>query len=100
VAVNPTGKFAYVTNFGDNNVTAYSIGADGPLTPVAGSPFAAGIGPSSVAITPLVPFASSFAKLEIARQGFDLNESFTLGANSNAINPVTENVTCRLGPSP
>jgi hypothetical protein len=97
VAVNPTGKFAYVTNFGDNNVTAYSIGADGALTPVAGSPFAAGIGPSSVAITPLVPFASSFAKLEIARQGFDLNESFTLGANSNGINPVTENVTLQIG---
>jgi hypothetical protein len=40
-----------------------------------------------------VPFASSFAKLEIAKEGFDLNESFTLGANSNGINPVTENVT-------
>jgi DNA-binding beta-propeller fold protein YncE len=97
VAVNPTGKFAYVTNLSDNNVSAYSIGADGALTPVAGSPFAAGINPNSVAITPLVPFASSFAKLEIAKQRFDLNESFTLGANSNGINPVTENVTLQIG---
>jgi hypothetical protein len=50
-----------------------------------------------VAITPLVPFASSFAKLEISKKGFDLNESFTLGKNSNGINPVTENVTLQIG---
>src|SRR5260221_177084 len=84
-------QFAYVPNVGKNNVSAYSIGANGALRPVAGSPFAAGINPNSVAITPLVPFASSFAKLEIAKQGFDLNESFTLGANSNGINPVSYN---------
>jgi len=95
VAVDPTGKFAYVANggFSSNNVSAYSIGANGALTPVPGSPFAAGSAPFSVAITPLVPFASSFAKLEIAKHRFDLTESFTLGANSNGINPLAENVT-------
>jgi hypothetical protein len=36
-----------------------------------------------VAIKPLVLFATSFAKLEINAGGFDLNESFTLGAISN-----------------
>jgi hypothetical protein len=100
VAVDPTGKFAYVANNTDNIVSAYSIGANGALTPVPGSPFAEGFGPRSVAITPLVPFssfASSFAKLEIAKQGFDLKESFTLGANSNGINPITENVTLQIG---
>ena len=91
------GKFAYVANAIDNNVSAYSIGANGALTPVPGSPFLAGINPRSVAITPLVPFASSFAKLEIAKHRFDLKESFTLGASSNGINPVTENVTLRIG---
>jgi hypothetical protein len=93
-------QFAYVTNESGNNVSAYSIGANGALTPVPGSPFAAGFGPRSVAISPLVPFSSftsSFAKLEIAKQGFDLKESFTLGANSNGINPVTENVTLQIG---
>src|SRR5260221_717894 len=97
VAVDPTAKFAYVTNLVSNNVSAYSIGANGALTPVPGSPFAAGIAPRSVAITPLVPFASSFAKLEIAKRGFDLKESFTLGANSNGINPLAENVTLQIG---
>jgi hypothetical protein len=105
VAVDPTGRFVYVANFGylgrpggEGNVSAYSIGSNGALTPV-GSAFAAGINPSSVAITPLVPFASSFAKLEISAEGFQLNESFTLGTNSNGINPVTENVTLKIDTS-
>jgi hypothetical protein len=50
----------------------------------------------SVAVTPLVPFAAFFAKLEISRKGFDLNEAFTLAANSNGINPVTEDVTLQI----
>jgi len=29
--------------------------------------------------------------------GFDLNESFTLGKNTNGINPVTEKVTLQIG---
>jgi DNA-binding beta-propeller fold protein YncE len=97
IAVDPTGRLAYVANAGDNTVSAYSIGPDGALAPVPSSPFAAGTEPISVAITPLVPFATSFAKLEISRKGFDLNEFFTLGANSNGINPVTENVTLQIG---
>jgi len=46
-----------------------------------------------------VPFAPSttLAKLEISAGGFQLNESFTLGNNSNGINPVTENVSLQIG---
>jgi hypothetical protein len=96
--VDPTAKFAYVVN-GDygNAVSAYSIGANGALTPVPGSPFAGGSAPRSLAITPVVPFAASFAKLEIAKKGFDLKESFTLGTNSNGINPIKQNVTLQIG---
>ena len=72
------------------------------LAKVPGSPFTGGeiIDISSVAVTPGVPFASAFAELEIKAglpAGFDLNESFTLGTNSNAINPLTENVTLQIG---
>jgi hypothetical protein len=42
-------QFAYVTNESGNNVSAYSIGANGALTPVPGSPFLAGSLPVSVA---------------------------------------------------
>jgi 6-phosphogluconolactonase len=103
VAVDSTAHFVYVANEGfppgriNGNVSAYSIGANGALTPVPGSPFAAGIDPQSVAITPLVPFASSFARLEIAQQGFVLGELFTLGAISNGINPLTQNLALQIG---
>jgi 6-phosphogluconolactonase len=42
VAVDPAGKFVYVTNAGANTVSAYSIGANGALTPIEGSPYATG----------------------------------------------------------
>ena len=97
VAVDPTGRFVYAANFVDNTVSAYSIGSNGALTLVPGSAFLAGVHPCSVGISPLVPFASSFAKLEIKPRRFELNESFTLGKNSNGINPVTENVSLQIG---
>ena len=50
-------QFAYVANSGDNTVSAYSIGANGALTPVPGSPFAAGSEPVSVAVDPTGKFA-------------------------------------------
>ena len=47
VAVDPTGKFAYVGNDGSNNISAYAIDANtGALTPVTGSPFSAGLNPT------------------------------------------------------
>src|SRR5260370_10401282 len=45
-------QFVYVANHGNNNVSAYRIAADGALTPVPGSPFAAGSAPISVAVDP------------------------------------------------
>ena len=51
VTVGPTGKFAYVANFGANTVSAYSINpATGALTAVPGSPFSTGNGPFSVTV--------------------------------------------------
>src|SRR5258706_7872210 len=39
VAVDPTGKFAYVANDGSNNVSGYTIdAATGALTTIPGSP--------------------------------------------------------------
>jgi 6-phosphogluconolactonase len=99
VAIDPTGKFLYVANNNGNSVSAYSIGAGGALTQLKslGSPYAAGAIPRSIVVTPLVPFATSFAKLTIAKQGFGLGEFFTLGATSNGINPLTESLTLQIG---
>ena len=97
VAVDPTGKFVYVPNVFLDNVSVFHIGNNGALTPVTGSPFAAGSAPISVAVSPFVPFASSSAELDIRNDIVSLSGFFTLGANSNGIDPVTENVTLQIG---
>ncbi len=56
VEVDPTGKFVYVANKQENNVWAYSIGTNGALTPLPGSPFPAGPYPLSVALDPTGKF--------------------------------------------
>jgi len=48
VTVDPTGKFAYVANSGDNTVSQYGVGADGALTPMASATVVTGTYPSSV----------------------------------------------------
>jgi 6-phosphogluconolactonase (cycloisomerase 2 family) len=52
VNLDPSGKFVYVANAGANSVSAFTINlTTGALTPVAGSPFAAGTQPHSVSIS-------------------------------------------------
>lgn len=56
VAVDPTGKFAYVTNFLSNDVSMYTInGTTGALASIG--TIAAGTGPVSVAVDPTGKFA-------------------------------------------
>jgi YVTN family beta-propeller protein len=51
VAVDPAGKFAYVTNSNSNDVSMYTINATtGVLTPIG--MVAAGLSPTSIAIHP------------------------------------------------
>jgi len=71
VAVTPNGGFLYVANAGanSNNISAFAIcdavvtscsnpnNQDGTLTPVAGSPFPAGLGPVAIAFDPGFNFA-------------------------------------------
>jgi DNA-binding beta-propeller fold protein YncE len=51
IAATHDGTFLYVTNWDSNNVSAYSIGPQGVLAAVPGSPFPAGTGPGGIAIT-------------------------------------------------
>ncbi len=53
VAVDPSGKFVYVTNSISDTLSGYAINpATGALTAIAGSPFAAGSAPAVVAVDP------------------------------------------------
>jgi len=58
VTVDPSGKFAYVTNYGNNTISAYTINrSTGALTTVTSSPIAAGISPVWVTVDPSGQFA-------------------------------------------
>jgi 6-phosphogluconolactonase len=51
VSVDPTDRFVYAGNDGSANVSEFMLnGTTGALTPVAGSPVAAGANPDFVAI--------------------------------------------------
>ncbi|MFN8152256.1 MAG: PKD domain-containing protein [Solirubrobacterales bacterium] len=52
IALTPDGKYAYVGNFDDGTVTAYSVFANGALVEVSGSPYPAGAGVIGVAVSP------------------------------------------------
>jgi DNA-binding beta-propeller fold protein YncE len=50
VTTNPTSTYAFVTETAISAVRVLSIGTNGALTEVAGSPFATGAGPSGVLV--------------------------------------------------
>ena len=70
-AIDPQGRFLYVTNSGDNSLYAYHIAADsGALTPVMNSPFVLDANPTSVCFHPSGAFAYvSSAALSTTTQG-------------------------------
>ena len=60
-------EFVYVTNEGENNVWAYRIAINGALTPIPGSPFAAGSLPNSVAVDPTAKFVYGVSPTKVRK---------------------------------
>jgi len=89
VAVNPAGTFAYVANGGASvkngpgTVSAYRVdAATGALTPIPGSPFAAGRYPSSIAVHPAGTFV-------YVTNGYDNTISaYSIHAATGALTPI------------
>jgi 6-phosphogluconolactonase (cycloisomerase 2 family) len=80
VAVDPSGLFAYVSNWGSSNVSAYSINATtGALAAIAGSPYAAGSGPSAIAVDPSGKF------VYVANYWSDDVSAFSLNSATGAL---------------
>jgi 6-phosphogluconolactonase len=75
------GRFVYVANAYSNTVSAYRIGANGALTPVARSPFPTGDVPASVAVDPLGRF------VYVANAFSNTVSAYRIGANG-ALTPV------------
>jgi 6-phosphogluconolactonase (cycloisomerase 2 family) len=87
VAVDPSGKFLYVANFGVSNftstVSAYTIDPmTGFLTAISGSPFTAGVNPIAVAVDPSGRFAY------LANNGGGNVAAYSINASSGALTQI------------
>src|SRR5215472_2028692 len=51
-----TSSFAFISNSGSGNVSAFAVSTTGGLTPVSGSPFAAGAGAEFMALDSMHKF--------------------------------------------
>jgi len=76
LAVTPNGRFLYAGNEGSGNISEFSIGSNGALTAVSGSPFNLGGAPDGIKVTPngkflgvALPFLNSVAMLKIGSDG-------------------------------
>lgn len=80
VTVDPTNRFLYVANSVDNTVSAFDV-AMGVATPIAGSPFFAGYGPTALQAAPNGKFlyVTNFAVGGVTVMAIDANT----GALSN-----------------
>jgi 6-phosphogluconolactonase len=94
VAVQPSGKFVFVTAY-DSTVTphlgyvfVFSVGANGVLTPVAGSPFAAGAQPSAIASDPSgnYVYVTDYARNQVL--GFSVSAAGALATLSGSPYPA------------
>jgi len=73
-------EYAYVVNFGAGNVSAYSLDTTtGALTPVRGSPYAAGGDPNSAAVDP------TGKSLYVANLHSNNVSAFTIDTTSGAL---------------
>jgi 6-phosphogluconolactonase (cycloisomerase 2 family) len=51
ITITPSGRFVYVTNFGDNTISGFSVDpANGSLTAIPGSPFTTGSEPAGITV--------------------------------------------------
>lgn len=82
VKTHPTQRFIYVANQGSDNISAFAVDDNGGLTPLAGSPFAAPLGVTSIAIDPSGRFLYAAG---------DVNEirTYNIGASGGLSNPVS-----------
>ncbi|MCA9794808.1 MAG: beta-propeller fold lactonase family protein, partial [Candidatus Eremiobacteraeota bacterium] len=94
VRTHPNQNLIYVANQGSDNISVFSVGANGLLTAVAGSPFAGPLGVTSIAVDPTGRFLYAAGNTNQIR-------SFTIGADgslTNAVNLPLVSVPTQVAP--
>jgi 6-phosphogluconolactonase len=74
IAIDPSGRFAYVSNYGGNSVSAFKIDqSDGRLLPIAS--YAAGSTPGAVTVDPLGKFVYVANSVSNDVSGYAINQA-------------------------
>ena len=103
LAIAPNGNTLYATNSGSSNISAFTIcdnaspsctSPDGSLTPVAGSPFSAGLGPVYIAISSTGNFAY------VVDQTSNQLSGYKVGAGTGVLTATTPLATVSTGSHP
>ena len=101
VAITPDGKHAYVSqNTSVSQETSDTVSVIDTSSNMVTDTVAVGNFPTSVAITPTVPFFAFSAQLQLASgkiSGFNVDARFILGNGSDGIQPLTDAVTLTVG---
>lgn len=84
VAVNPTSILALITETGTAGVRVLTIGTNGGLTEVSGSPFAAGTGPTGIVVEASGSYVYVTNRTDNTVSGFVLAANGTLTAISGS----------------
>lgn len=91
IVLDPSGKYAYVTNTWPEAIWQYTIGADGIFTPMTPATVATGTYPRSIAVDPSGKYA--YVTISISNNSGVGNYvmQYTIGANGNltAMTPAT-----------
>ena len=76
LAIDPSGTHLYTGNFGDNSISAFTIGANGVLTPISGFPL------GETFSAPLALFIDNSGKyLYVANQGSSNLAAYGIGSD-------------------
>lgn len=103
LAITPNGNILYATNSGSSNISAFTlcdnaspgcISPDGSLTPVAGSPFSAGLGPVYMAISSTGNFAY------VVDQTSNQLSGYKVGPGTGVLTATTPLATVSTGSHP
>jgi trimeric autotransporter adhesin len=92
VAIDPTGKFVYVTNFGAGTVSAYSINQTTGFLTSVGAAVAAGTNPNFVSIDPTGKF------VYVANYGASSVSAYTINQTTGALTSVGAAVAAGTNP--
>jgi YVTN family beta-propeller protein len=93
ITIDPSSRFVYVSDPAHNSVLGFSIQSNA-LTPISGSPFAAGSQPMGLTLSP------QGAVLYVANHGSNNVSAFVIDSNSGALAPVPGSPFATAGQGP